>query len=372
MSGGMSETVKLAFTGDVMCGDSFSLLGRGAASMIDRYGADFVPEVTVRLLRSHDLVLGNIECVLSDVGRREYSLRRLHMRGRPQTAFFLAQWGFTVGNVANNHILEQGLSAAADTAGQMKKAGLEVIGCGPSGDFRKGGTRLTRMVLKGQVFYLAGICLRQERYAFEGDGVLDDVLDKIRQVRREEPSAVVILSVHWGDELIEYPSVQQRQLADRFEKAGVHLVVGHHPHVVQGIDARKDSLIAYSLGNFIFDSYSEKTSWSVLFSVEAKDGRICSWKAIPIVRGEDFRPFPAPDEKRTFYEQEIARRNRLACEAIENPIRYDREYRRQVSVLCQESRRNLRHNLFRRFFRFSPVFWPQILLRPIQRRLGVW
>lgn len=372
MSGGMNETVKLAFVGDVMCGDSFSLLGRGAASMIERYGDDFVPEATARLLRSHDLVLGNIECVLSDVGRREYSLRRLHMRGRPQTAFLLAQWGFTVGNVANNHILEQGLSAAADTVEQIKKAGLEVIGCGPSGDFRKGGTRLTRMVLKGQVFYLAGICLRQEQYAFEGDGALEDVLNEIRKVRREEPSAFVILSVHWGDELIEYPSVQQRQLADRLEKAGVHLVIGHHPHVVQGIDAREDALIAYSLGNFIFDSSSDKTSWSVLLSMEVKDSQFCSWKAIPIVRGEDFRPFPAPDERRSFYEQEIARRNRLACEAIENTALYDREYRRRVSVYCQESRRNLRRNLFRRFFRFSPIFWPQILLRPIQRRLGVW
>lgn len=340
--------------------------------MLDRYGADFLPEETVRLLRSHDLVCGNIECVLSDVGRREYSLRRLHMRGRPHTAALLAQWGFTVGNVANNHILEQGLPAAADTVVQLKKAGLAVIGCGQSEDFRKGPPRFIRMELSGQGFYLAGICLRQERYAFEGDGTLEEILNEVKRLRSREPSAIVILSIHWGEELIEYPSLMQRQLADRFEEAGVHLVIGHHPHVVQGIDARKETLAAYSLGNFIFDSFSERTSWSVLLSVETEGGRICGWRAIPIVRGEDFRPFPASGEDKELYEREIARRNRLAGESIENPSAYEASYRQRVQELCRESRRNLRRRLWKRFFRFRPIFWPQILLRPIQRRLGIW
>lgn len=368
----MSKAVKLAFVGDVMCGDSFSLMGRGVASMLERYGVDFLPDETTCLLRRHDLVLGNIECVLSDVGRKEHSLRRLHMRGRPQAARWLAQWGFTVGNVANNHILEQGLSAAADTVVHLKEAGLQVIGCGQSEDFQKGPTRFLRMEIQGQVLYLAGICLRQERYAFEGDGTLEGILEEVKQLRSRMPSAIVILSVHWGDELIEVPSLQQRQLADRFEEAGVQMVIGHHPHVVQGVDARREMLVAYSLGNFLFDSFSERTSWSVLLSIEAEGGRICGWKAIPILRGQDFRPIPASEEQKDFYEQEIARRNHLACEAIRDAAEYDSSYRQRVRMLCQESRRNLRRSLMKRFFHFSPVFWPQILLRPIQRRLGVW
>ena len=103
----MTKEIKLAFVGDIMCGDSFSLMGKGAATMIDRYGVDFLPAEIVDVFKSHDMVMGNIECVLSDAGRKENSLRKRHMRGRSETAKLLADWGLTVANVANNHILEQ-------------------------------------------------------------------------------------------------------------------------------------------------------------------------------------------------------------------------------------------------------------------------
>ena len=64
---------------------------------------------------------------------------------------------------------------------------------------------------------------------------------------------LVIVSVHWGDELIDRPSMWQRLIAREFIGAGASLIVGHHPHVVQGVDSFDGALIAYSLGNFIFD-----------------------------------------------------------------------------------------------------------------------
>jgi len=101
--------IRIAFVGDVMCGDSFSLLGWGTASCIDKHGTGFLPEKIRQIFKAHDMVFCNVECVLSDVGRDEKSLRSLHMRGRSRTAKYLADWGVTVAHLANNHILEHGL-----------------------------------------------------------------------------------------------------------------------------------------------------------------------------------------------------------------------------------------------------------------------
>ncbi len=223
---------KIACIGDVMCGDSFYALGHGVASSLDKYGKDFLPNNIVDVLRGHDMVLCNVECVLSDVGRKENSLRRLHMRGRPQVAEYLAQWGITVAHVANNHIMEQGVEAAVDTVRQLQSAGIETVGAGTNGCFQSGiGT--VALTLGDQLVTIVGACFHNGKYAFSSK--LNEVLALIRAEAGKEN--LVIVSVHWGDELIDRPSMWQRQVAREFISAGASLIMGHHPHVVQGVDS---------------------------------------------------------------------------------------------------------------------------------------
>lgn len=367
----MAEKLRLAFVGDIMCGDSFSLMGQGAATMIDRYGRDFLSADIVSVLKSHDFVMGNVECVLSDLGRKEYSLRRLHMRGRASTAQHLASWGITAANLANNHILEQGIEAAKDTAKNLKDSGIQVIGAGENCDFSKGFS-FHKMTLRGREICLAGICLRDEKYAYDGGADVRGVIPLVTALKKENPDRIVILSIHWGNELIDYPSLRQRAMADQLEKAGVGLVIGHHPHVVQGIDQRERMFIAYSLGNFIFDGFSESTGWSIILSITLNETNKLSFEAIPIRRGEDFRPCLMRENERQKFHGEIIRRNQLCCRKIENADVFESEYHRQVDQLCRLSRKRLWKSLAVRFFKFHPVFWPQLLLRPVQRRLGIW
>lgn len=367
----MAEKLKLAFVGDIMCGDSFSLVGKGAAFMIDRYGVDFLSEGLIDVLKSHDLVLGNIECVLSDFGRKECSLRRLHMRGRASTAKRLALWGITAANVANNHILEQGIEAARDTVKNLKQAGLLVIGAGANQDFSNGFS-FYPIRIKNREIFLAGICLRDEKYAYSGGIKLEDVIPVVAALKKEKPDSLLILSVHWGNELIDYPSIRQRAVADQLEKAGVDCVIGHHPHVIQGIDLRNQTLIAYSLGNFIFDGFSQATGWSMILSVTLDPAAGISFEPIPIQRGEDFRPSLVAKNECGKYHDEISRRNELCSRQITNSAAFEIEYQRQVKELCKNSRKALWKSLAGRFFGFRPVFWPQLLLRPIQRRMGIW
>jgi len=165
--------LKIACIGDVMCGDSFYALGHGVASALDRYGESFLSGEIVDILRGHDLVLCNVECVLSDVGRKENSLRRLHMRGCPQAVEYLAQWGITVAHVANNHILEQGVEAAVDTVGQLRSVGIKTVGAGTNGCFQSGiGT--VALTLGDQLVTIVGACFHNGKYAFSSK--LNEVL----------------------------------------------------------------------------------------------------------------------------------------------------------------------------------------------------
>lgn len=367
----MSDPVRLAFVGDIMCGDSFSLIGRGAGSMIDRYGPQFVDPAIVDCLRSHDLALGNIECVLADEGRRENSLRRLHMRGRPQSCRLLADWGLTVANVANNHILEQGRPAAEETALNLKLAGLDVIGAGADGRFGRG-LAFVRKKIKGTVFYLCGFCLRHEQYAYDGGADLPHVLSAVAKLKAVQPDAMIVLSVHWGSEYIDYPSLEQRRIAEQLARAGAQLIIGHHPHVVQGVDQVNNTLVAYSLGNFIFDGFSAATGWSMILSISIRDQVIESVETVPIERGNDFRPALAAGIRRSEYLAEIARRSALCSDAPADPNAWERDYQQKVRLLCRNSRKMLWRSMARRFFSFRPVFWPQLLFRPLRRRLGAW
>ncbi len=361
------SVLKIACVGDTMCGDSFNLLGCGVASSIDKYGSDFLPADIVNIFSSHDIVLCNVESVLSDIGRKENSLRSLSMRGRPQTATHLAKWGITAAHVANNHILEQGLDAAVDTVNQLQKAGIKIVGGGKDGRFQPG-IEAVRMNIGGQPVAIIGACLHNGSYAFRSK--LGEVLQIIKTEADEDN--LVIVSIHWGDELIDRPSIRQKQTAKQFINAGALLVIGHHPHVVQGINASDNALIAYSLGNFIFDGHCEATAWSIILSVTILDKNVIKWEAIPIISDKDYRPFPAQCEQKNQLHKEIMRRCHLANLQSVDAEKYEKEYTSELKTLESKSRHNLWFDIAKRFIHYRPIYWPQILLRPIQRRLGIW
>ena len=362
------RTARIACVGDVMCGDQFTTMGRGAGSNVDKYGPDFVPHEVVAALHGHDAVLCNVECVLSDVGRREHSLRSLQMRGRARTATYLAQWGITAAHLANNHILEHGVEAAQDTARNLEQAGIRVIGAGPDGSF-DGRVTATRLSVNDVPLSIVGACFHPGRYAFRPatlEGVLEIVTSETRQ------GHVVIVSVHWGDELIDRPNLWQQHAARDLIAAGAKLVAGHHAHVFQGIYREKGALVAYGLGNFIFDCVSDQTRWTAILSVSVGEEGVLEWQAIPVRVGEDYRPALARGEDEAALRQEIARRCDLVAELPREPERYEEAYRRELQSLDGANRKLIWKTFAKEWRRHPPLFLPQALLRPVRRRLGLW
>lgn len=359
--------LKIACVGDIMCGDSFYALGQGVASALDKYGKDFLSDNIVNIFRGHDLVLCNVECVLSDIGRKENSLRSLHMRGRPQAAEYLAQWGIKVAHVANNHILEQGVEAAVDTIRQLQSAGIKTVGAGENGRFQSG-IGVVDVTLGDQLVTVIGACFHTGKYAFSSK--LNEVLESIRAEASKEN--LVIVSVHWGDELIDRPSIWQRQVTREFISAGASLIIGHHPHVIQGVDDSNSALTAYSLGNFIFDGYLEATGWSVILSITMSEKKVVKWEAIPVLKSEDHRPALARGEKKDELQKEIIRRCNLSRQDIINTEKYGKEYISELRSLEAKSRHRLWWHIAKRFACYRAIYWPQFLFRPIQRRTGLW
>ncbi len=360
--------LKLALVGDVMCGDSFHSVGRGVSSALDRYGAGFLPTEIVDCFRQQDIVLFNMESVLSDIGRNDLSVRKLHMRGRPQAASYLAQWGLTCANVANNHILEQGDDCAVDTARHLQRAGIRVVGGGRDGSFESG-LQVAEFDVGGHQIAVVGMCLLKEKYVYTGGQEFDQVTEAIRSLSRE--GRTVIVSVHWGRELMDRPTGTQRTMAAEMFDAGASVIAGHHPHVVQGVQFEKGRLVAYSLGNFIFDQFLPDSCWSIVVTLELSGRDVVKWEYRPIIKDKAHRPMFAQGSENARLDAEVRRRCALLNEAVNSPEEQER-YAMEFAQADAASRRALWIRLFKTLPEKNPLFWPQLFMRPIQRRLGKW
>ncbi len=360
------SVAKVALVGDIMCGESYYAINSGVAASLDKYRERFLPEDVQDYLKQHDLVIGNVECVLSDIGRQDNSLRRRQMRGRPSVAGYLSTWGLHVVNLANNHILEHGLPAAVDTAALLHDKCIDTIGTGSDGMFEPGLKTVYRMV-NGIPVLIVGGCLLKEKYAYNGGVALDELIHFIQGCKGQ----IVIVSMHWGKELINRPTHEQKEIAKKLKNAGASIVMGHHPHVLQGVECQGGSLVAYSLGNFIFNGYFSDTTWSIILSVTLSDVGVHQWSYRLIQKNHEHRPFFMSPEDEKNYQREFLYR----CELLEmdaSSADYQQCYQKDFNKLQMLAKKDLRKKIVRNAIHGQSIFWPQLLWRPIQRRLGLW
>jgi len=93
---------------------------------------------------------------------------------------------------------------------------------------------------------------------------------------------IIVVAFHWGEEKSTEPKAYQRTLARAAVESGADLVIGHHPHVVQGIEVVDGIPVFYSLGNAVFGSYSKTARWGLIARVEFDQSRPVSAQAIPV------------------------------------------------------------------------------------------
>lgn len=236
--------IVLSFAGDCTFG---TVNGDGGAgrfpSVYRRSGRVDYPFALVRpWFRNDDLTVVNFECTLTDAVRT--ADKQWHFAGPARYASIFPASSVEAAGLANNHSHDYLQAGFDDTVANFHKAHVPV--------FYQNTPFVT--TLQGVQVVLIGDCTVVGENTSEIDGAPQRVLSQIK--RYKKPGNIVIVVMHWGSELATTPFPWQQKLGRKFIDAGADAVVGHHPHVLQGIERYKGRYIAYSLGNFAFGGNS--------------------------------------------------------------------------------------------------------------------
>jgi poly-gamma-glutamate synthesis protein (capsule biosynthesis protein) len=324
------------------------------------------------LLRS-DLLFGNLECAHSVVGLKQSNLSSVQMRGDVQHISALAKAGFKVVNVANNHSTQHGPDAFLDTVKQLESHGIAC--CGVAADAQAAHAKPAVLVVNGLTVGFLGYSLRPRQYFDHvppyAEGKAESMLQDVRTLRKQVH--IVVVSMHWGEEFIQRPSPEEIKIAHLLVEEGADLIIGHHPHVLRGIERYGKGWIVYSLGNFICDMiWDDALRTSMIFEcLLTKDGAKDIRNTVTYLNNE-YQPEIVEGEKL----QEVqSRLDRLALE-IQNisftesdmaKATYD--YLLEASAVHRHIRSKSHRFFLSRFLRCPPLILCQQLTTYVRNRV---
>jgi len=258
------------------------LLDRGVAKKISANGRDWPFAKVSPILQSADVAFCNLECPFSAKGVKVN--KPFCFKADPANGKCLADVGFDIVSLANNHSLDCGRTGLVETMRCLDDLGIRFVGAGDTLNDSKLPVVVEQHGLR--IAFLArntlmpeGIWLREDA---PGTAGLDEstICREIADARRL--ADVVIVSLHWGVEYRENPGEAQRMLARKIIDAGADLVLGHHPHVVQPVETYRGGVIAYSLGNFLFDSPNPNCKGSMILKCKLSKSGVADVEIIPI------------------------------------------------------------------------------------------
>jgi len=237
----------VAAVGDIM-------LGRGLQKIYEAKGADHFFRAASGLLGGADVVFGNLEAPLTNASQPNSPLKvgdDPFLRADPRAAEALARAGFNAMSLANTHINDFGSEGIESTRAALHASGISYTGAGQGqrqarepATWTRGAQRLALLA------YTDHYVLAAKQW-----GVaplrLPLMIRDVRALRRR--GFRVIVSIHTGIDFCDYPFPFTIRLARSLVDAGADLVLGHHPHVLQGWERYRGGVILYSLGNFVFD-----------------------------------------------------------------------------------------------------------------------
>lgn len=289
------------------------------------------------LFASCDLVLANLECTLPG-GPPVPTEPRVFTSDRQIQS--LAESGIRCVSLANNHGFDAGDEGFTNLTGRLDESGISWYGAGL--DLAEAARPLIlelksiRLALLGAVDPSTGM----HRFAADGSSGVprlepERFRAEIAQLRREVDH--VILSPHWGEERFRFPSPQKIAEARSFIDAGASMVIGHHPHVIQGMETYRDRPIQYSLGNFLVNHVywqsGDYLTWNrfertgcILLADLAKDG-VTNIRQIPVYDDGTIIDIDASGKGERF----LKNANRMLAKSI-SVSKYQRE-RLRVSFL---------------------------------------
>jgi hypothetical protein len=302
-----SQTVSLAIVGDIMLADGPGKEISRGRDPLGPFGA---------ILAAADIRVANLECVVATKGNGEPG-KPWTFRAHPRAVAILKRHLDAV-SVANNHSGDYGPEAFGEMLDLLGRAGIGVFGGGhnlveahkPLIVERKG----LRIALLGYDEFFP----RSFEAAVDKPGVAwsedEQVRSDIAAARSIYHADLVIPFMHWGIEQAPLANARQRALARVMIDAGADAVIGSHPHVTQDVETYRGKPIVYSLGNFVFDGFSEEkniTGW--LLRLELDHQGVRSWRTVVARLDSKGTPRPRLDLPAQCWERETGQAQ--ACRA---------------------------------------------------------
>ncbi len=285
-----SSLVVLRFGGDCLLTDHFE---QDAGDSVG------LPFAGFDLLRDADIAMVNLESPITTRGAKIQ--KPFNFRMHPRYLASLTGAGIDIVNIANNHIFDYGIEGLYDTISYLDSAHVLHVGGGRN----KAEARRPALVsVKGRTIAFVGYYGGDEAPVAEEDtpGValrsLQVILDDLRRLRERDSVDFIIVTLHWGTEKAELPDEGQRRFAHAIVDGGADAVIGHHPHVLQGIERYKSGVIVYSLGNLIFGGLGRASYDTGLFEIRITKKGV-TYAFLPVgIRGWNARVLEGPDAAR--------------------------------------------------------------------------
>jgi len=275
---GRPATVTVAAVGDM-------IFDRRVKALISAAGGSAPLAKVAARLRQADVTIGNLESNLSQSGSPAVG-KDVTFRGHPKGIVGLKASGFDFVALGNNHVLDYGAASLRDTLAALDSAGIGHAGAGmnrsaawkPAVVKRNGAT--IAFLSFSQVLPANFVATDSRPGLARGRGNSDAVATAIRAAKARYD--YVIVSFHWGVEYEDFANGEQVRDARRAVDAGADMVLSHHPHVIQGVEIYKRKLIAYSLGDFVFDHYSRKTGEAFILNAQLGPDGVVGVIATPV------------------------------------------------------------------------------------------
>jgi len=275
-------SVRLMVVGDVM-------LARSIGAAAEQSGPGVVFAGVADQLALADILAVNLECTIATTGTPEH--KHYKLRAPPVTADALAMVGVDVAGQANNHSLDYGPDALAETRSLLADRGISVAGAGPDRASAHAPVIIERNGLR--IAFLAYVAAFSEVHGFNtkswaagpttpGIAIARPSVIRANVTAALQDADLVVVLMHAGYEGFSTPSGLERRLDRAALDAGATLVVGAHPHVLQGYRLRGNHLIAYGMGNFVFDMTSGTGADSAILDVTLTRDGVSNLHWIPV------------------------------------------------------------------------------------------
>ncbi|WP_313132343.1 CapA family protein [Anaerocolumna sp.] len=270
-----TDEIVMLFTGDIYLSD-FIL------NQYNKKGVDgILSENIQKEFQNAHIVMANEEFPFSNRGSKAKD-KQFTFRIDPQYAQVFTDMMINVVTLGNNHVLDYGIEALQDTFSALQGAKIPYVGAGNNikeareTEYFDVGEKTIAILGASRVIPVA------EWNAGENKPGLFTTYDPTALIAEIETaksqSDYVIVYVHWGIEKNNHPEEYQRKMAKQYIDAGADLVVGSHPHVLQGVEYYKDKPIIYSLGNFMFYNNIPQTA---LLKVTLQEGDSVKTELLP-------------------------------------------------------------------------------------------